>query len=60
MKTQCVSITIINDSILEDDEFFLVEINTTDNAVILNQSITSVTILDNDGNLFDVHNLHTS
>ena len=53
-NTQCVSITIINDVILESDEFFLVEINSTDINVIVTESIASVLILDDDGNYFNV------
>ena len=46
---QCQSISITDDSILENDEVFVVALSTTDQDVILNPSITSVTILDDDG-----------
>ena len=48
---QCQSISITDDSILEIDEVFVVALSTTDQDVILNPSNTSVTILDNDGNV---------
>ena len=48
---QCQSVSITNDSILENDEVFVVVLSTTDQDVILNPSITSVTILDDDGNV---------
>ena len=48
---QCQSISITNDSILENDEVFVVALSTTDQDVILNPSTTSVTILDDDGNV---------
>ena len=44
----CTAISITNDAILEDSETFSVQINTTDQAVILNPSSATVTILDND------------
>ena len=49
--TQCRSISITDDSILENDEVFVVALSTTDQDVILNPSTTSVTILDDDGNV---------
>ena len=48
---QCQSISITDDSILENDEVFVVALTTTDQNVILNPNTTSVTILDNDGNV---------
>ena len=47
---QCQSISITDDSILENNEVFVVALRTTDQDVILNPSTTSVTILDDDGN----------
>ena len=48
---QCRSISITDDSILENDEVFVLALSTTDQDVNLNPSITSVTILDDDGNV---------
>ena len=48
---QCQSISITDDSILENDEVFVAALSTTDQDVILNPSITSITILDDDGNI---------
>ena len=48
---QCQSISITDDFFLENDEVFVVALSTTDQDVILNPSITSVTILDDDGNV---------
>ena len=47
---QCQSISITDDSILENNEMFVVALSTTDHDVILSPSTTSVTILDDDGN----------
>ena len=48
---QCQSIAITDDSILENDEMFVVSLSTTDQDIIRNPSTTSVTILDDDGNV---------
>ena len=48
---QCLSISITDDSILENDEVFAVVLSATDQDVILNPNTTSVTILDDDGNV---------
>jgi len=47
----CRTITVIDDLICEADESFLVTLTTTENPaeVILNPSVGSVTIVDNDG-----------
>ena len=47
---QCQSISVTDDSILENNEMFVVALSTTDQDVILSPSTTSVTILDDDGN----------
>ena len=47
---QCLSISITDDSILENNEMFVVALRTTDKDVILSPSTTSVTILNDDGN----------
>jgi len=41
---QCTSITIVNDSILENDENVLVELTTSDEAVVLNPTSATITI----------------
>ena len=48
---QCQSIPITDDSILENDEMFVVSLSTTDQDIIRNPSTTFVTILDDDGNV---------
>ena len=45
----CTTINIINDVILEDSETFSVQLTATDQAVILNPSSATVSIIDNDG-----------
>jgi len=45
---QCTSITIVNDSILENDENLLVELTTSDEVVALIPSSATITIEDND------------
>ena len=42
----CISITILNDFIIEPNELFTVTLDSTDPAVQLTLSSTSVTILD--------------
>ena len=46
---QCQSISITDDSILENDEVFVVALNTTDVDVVLRPRTTSVIIVDDDG-----------
>ena len=45
----CVYITILNDDIREDSEYFFVRLATSDSYVNLLHSYSTVTILDNDG-----------
>ena len=45
---QCVEIPIMDDIILENDEFFIVSLGTTDGAVNILQDQAVVTITDND------------
>ena len=60
----CTAISITNDAILEDSETFSVQLNTTDQAVILNPSSSTVTILDNDSEsgsqsiIYFIHYIH--
>ena len=49
---QCTSISISDDPILENDEFFSVVLNTTDQAVTLRPSSANITIEDDDGKSF--------
>ena len=46
---QCTSISISDDPILENDELFSVELNTSDQAVTLHPSSANITIEDDDG-----------
>ena len=46
---QCHSVSITDDTILENDEVFVVALNSTDEDIILSPSTTSVTIVDDDG-----------
>ena len=49
---QCTSISISNDPILENDELFSAQLNTTDRAVTLRPSSANITIEDDDGKSF--------
>ena len=49
---QCTSISISDDPILENDELFSVELNTSDQAVTLHPSSANITIEDNDSKSF--------
>ena len=46
---QCQSISITDDSILENDEVFVVALSTTDVDVVLRPRTTSVIIVNDDG-----------
>lgn len=48
-RRECVSITIINDTILEDTEYFDVVLNSSDSVVHLTQESSRVYIIDDDG-----------
>ena len=45
---QCGQVTIINDTILENDETFFVLLESTEAVVIIGSSLGNVTILDDD------------
>lgn len=49
-RTLCTNVTIRSDSIIESDETFMVNLATSDEAVIVLSPNTSVTILDDTGN----------
>ena len=57
---QCTSISISDDPILENDEFFSVVLNTTDQAVTLRPSTANITIEDDDGKSFYSWHFKTS
>ena len=46
---KCISILIINDNALEGNQTFIVRLTTLDSSVILENTVTTVTIMDNDG-----------
>ena len=48
---QCQSISITDDSILESDDVLAVALSATDQDIILSPGTTSVTIVNDDGNL---------
>ena len=47
-EQQCITISIISDECIEDDETFHLQLSTTDESVMLNPATTYVTILNND------------
>ena len=49
---QCASISISDDPVLENDELFSVQLNSTDLAVTLRPSTANITIGDDDGKSF--------
>ena len=53
---QCTSISISDDPILENNELFSAQLNTTDQAVTLRPSTANITIGDDDGKAF--YSLH--
>ena len=54
---QCISIDIMNDSVLENTENFFVLLQTGDVSVTLTSSMAAVTILDDDGMHICMHKL---
>jgi len=55
---RCASISISNDTILEDDELFSVQLDTTDQAVTLSPGSANVTIVDDDGKSLSIPKFH--
>ena len=51
---QCRNISIVDDTSLESDEVFYVNLTTVDLSVVLSPNISTVLIMDNDG--MCVHN----
>ena len=47
--SQCINVSIVDDSVLESTEEFTVELSTTDLDVMLVNSSASVILLDDDG-----------
>ena len=48
-ELQCIAISISDDTVLENDEIFLVSLTSTDPSVNLNREFADVTIIDDDG-----------
>ena len=48
MTESCVNISVSRDVVLEDDEVFTVQLNTSDEAVLFSLSSANVTIVDDD------------
>ena len=48
-QRECANITILEDEMVESDEMFLVQIDSSDSSVMLDRSTAPVTIVDNDG-----------
>lgn len=53
-SAHCISITILNDTVFEGNETFLVFLETSNMFLDISQSVVTVTILDNSGK----HALH--
>lgn len=45
----CVEVGIVNDTIVEENEVFSAQLNTSDQQVVLSPDSTTITILDNNG-----------
>ena len=54
--TQCVDIEIVNDNILESSEFFNIILSSADPDVAIENSMASIVILDDDGNIMPGNN----
>ena len=50
-QRQCADIQLVDDSILENDEIFLVSLSSSDSAVLTSPNTTSVTINNDDSKL---------
>ena len=48
-STQCVDIEIVNDAILESSEFFNIILSSSDPDVVIENSMASIVIVDDDG-----------
>ena len=54
VSQQCANISIFDDAILENDEFFSVSLTTTNQAVTLSPSSATITIGDDDSKSFSL------
>ena len=52
MTRRCLDVVIVEDTVLENDEEFTLQLATNDTTVVLNPLTTKVIINDNDGNIF--------
>ena len=50
----CVSITILDDTVLEENQAFTVTLTTSDPDVLLGNNVTVITIEDNDGSPIEI------
>ena len=50
-QPQCADIQLVDDSILENDETFLVILSSSDSVVMINPNTATVTISNDDGKL---------
>lgn len=48
---QCIDVVVNNDRILEETEFFFLELNTTDSRAFMFSPKATINILDNDSKL---------
>lgn len=54
VNVQCTNISIVNDTTLENDERFFVQLTTTDVDIDLAPSVAEVIISDDDGECYSV------
>lgn len=54
VATQCQIIPVISDVILENDEIFLINLNASDQDILLENSTATITITNDDRKLFGV------
>lgn len=57
--TRCVDITLLPEDPLEGDQTFTVMLTTSDPDVMLGTSVTTITIINDDGNHLDSVNFRT-
>ena len=50
-QPQCADIQLVDDSVLENNETFLVTLSSSDSAILTNPDATTVTINNDDGNM---------
>ena len=54
MSVHCENVTILPDDIVETEEVFIVALTSEDTAVLFNQSVASVVIVDSDRSMLYV------